>query len=187
MDQKYVFIDRDGVINKDGAGRTEYGYITVWEDFEFLPMVLEGLRKLRSSGYKCVVISNQKCVGKGIMTEDALEDLTESMCRAVENHGGRIDGVFYCTHLDEDGCQCRKPKEGLFLKARKEMGIPAFDGKYFIGDSERDMTAGKKVGLKTILVLSGKSSRADAAAWKSKPDHICVDFIEAVKIVLGEI
>jgi D-glycero-D-manno-heptose 1,7-bisphosphate phosphatase len=184
MNDKYVFIDRDGVINKDGAGQTEYGYITRWEDFKFLPGVTAGFKALKEAGYKSVVISNQKCVGRGIMTIGELEEITDRMRGAIRESGGIVNEVFYCTHLDEDNCSCRKPKEGLFLQAREKLGIGTFDGKYFIGDSERDVIAGSRAGLRTILVLSGKSSRADAASWNIKPDFIKENFKEAVKTVL---
>jgi D-glycero-D-manno-heptose 1,7-bisphosphate phosphatase len=186
MKDKYVFVDRDGVINRDGAGVTEHGYVTKWEDFIFLPGVIEGFKALKEAGYRSIVISNQKCVGRGIMTPDELEILTEKMKRSVHEGGGNIDDVLYCTHLDKDNCSCRKPKEGLFLEAAKKFNIDNFSGKYFIGDSERDIIAGKKAGLLNILVLSGKSSEKDAEEWKIKPDHIARDFKEAVKIVLEE-
>ncbi|MEA3489284.1 MAG: HAD family hydrolase [Candidatus Omnitrophota bacterium] len=184
MSDKYVFFDRDGVINRDGEGLTEHGYITRWEDFQFLPGVLDALKKLTERGYRTVVVSNQKCVGKGIMSEKDLTELTERFTQAVEEHGGKIDKVYYCPHLDEDDCDCRKPAPGLFLKAREELGIENFDEKFFIGDSERDMQAGKKAGLKTILVTSGKSTREDAENWKFKPDHICGNVLEAVDLIL---
>jgi D-glycero-D-manno-heptose 1,7-bisphosphate phosphatase len=186
MRKKYVFIDRDGVINVEGEGRTPYGYITAWEDFEFLPGVLEGLRKLTEAGYRNVVISNQKCVGRGIMTRQELDVLTAKMREAVEKEGGRVDEVFYCTHLDEDNCHCRKPKDGLFIEAREKLGLADLEDGYFIGDSERDIIAGRSAGLKTILVLSGKSGRGDEKAWTSRPDHICENFLEAVEVVMEE-
>ncbi len=182
--EKYVFIDRDGVINKDGEGWTEYGYITTWEDFKFLPGVLEAFRELEEAGYRSVVISNQKCVGRGIMTLSRLQEITDNMKKAVSEAGGSIHGVFYCTHLDEDECLCRKPREGLFLEAAGKFGIKNFTGKYFIGDSERDIAAGKKAGLGTILVLSGKSSLADIENWENKPDKVVEGLRDAVRTVL---
>jgi D-glycero-D-manno-heptose 1,7-bisphosphate phosphatase len=183
MENKYVFLDRDGVINRDGAGRTAYGYVTDWKDFKFLPGVIEGLRALKGEGYKVIVISNQQCVGKGIITGEELTVLTDKMKSAVAEKGGRIDDVFYCTHLKEDNCSCRKPEKGLFIEAQKKWGIDTFAGKYFVGDSEKDIIAGKKAGLRVILVLSGRSSRDDAASWPVKPDHIADDFAHAVSIV----
>jgi histidinol-phosphate phosphatase family protein len=184
MQDKYVFIDRDGVINKDGDGWTEHGYITRWEDFHFIPGVLEAFAKFTEAGYKSVIISNQKCVGKGLMSKSALDEITENLMKSAEEHGGKIAGVYYCPHVDEDGCDCRKPKEGLFLRARKDLGIKGLEGKYFIGDSQRDMQAGRKVGLKTILVLSGKASRRDAETWEHRPDHVCEDLLEAAELVI---
>ncbi len=181
---KYVFIDRDGVINRDGAGRTEHSYVTRWEDFDFLPGVIPGFKALKEAGYKTIIISNQKCVGKGIVTTEELDSLTRKMKDAVEKGGGKVDGVFYCPHLDEDNCDCRKPKTGLLLQAKKMFNIDTFSGKYFIGDSERDIVAGKSVGLKTILVLSGKSSRKDVPGWVVRPDIVAENFELAVKAVL---
>ncbi len=184
MKQKYIFLDRDGVINKDGEFITEHGYITRWEDFQFLPGVLEGIKRLTEEGYKVIVISNQKCVGKGIMSEEELKSLTEEFSKAVEKSGGKIEKVYYCLHVDEDKCDCRKPEAGLFHKAQEEFNIDTFENKFFIGDSQRDMQAGQRVGLKTVLVLSGKSSRKDAEAWQYKPDHICETFRDVVDLVL---
>ena len=184
MEEKFIFLDRDGVINRDGEGWTRYGYVTRWEDFHFLPGVLKAFRQLKENGYKCVIISNQKCVGKGIISADELDRLTDRVKGYVRERGGDIEKVYYCGHLDEDGCDCRKPLPGMFLKAREDLGIDTLEGKFFVGDSERDMEAGKAAGLSTILVLTGKSTREDAGAWECKPDHICRDLPEAVDVVM---
>ena len=184
MSERFVFIDRDGVINRDGAGRTPFGYTTKWEDFEFLPGSLEALRKFKEAGYKCVVVSNQKCVARGLMTEKELEDLTAKFTEEVRKNGGSIDKVYYCMHTDEDDCSCRKPREGMFMKAQKELGIKSLEGKYYIGDSRRDVQAGKKAGLFTILVLCGKSTEEDIASWEEKPDYILDDLLDAANMIL---
>ncbi|MFH1305679.1 MAG: HAD family hydrolase [Candidatus Omnitrophota bacterium] len=184
MDDKYVFLDRDGVINTDPGGWTEHGYVAAWKDFHFLPLVAEAIKKLFDAGYEIVIISNQQGVGKGYFTGEDLKDLTERMKRVLEEAGGKIRGVYYCTHRKEENCSCRKPKEGLFLLARKELGISTFEGKFYVGDTERDMQAGKKAGLKGILILSGKSEREDVARWECKPDYICRDLMEAVELIL---
>ncbi|MBD3296205.1 MAG: HAD-IIIA family hydrolase [Candidatus Omnitrophica bacterium] len=186
MTQQVVFIDRDGVINRDGWGRTRHGYITRWEDWEFIPGVLEAFRLFTEAGYTTVIISNQKCVARGLLSERELSELTEKYKNAIKESGGRVDRVYYCVHSDEDRCTCRKPAEGLFLRAARDLGIESFDGKYMIGDSERDMAAGRKAGLRNILVLTGKSSADDARRWENKPDLICKDLLEAAETVISE-
>ncbi len=186
MNDKYVFLDRDGVINKDPGGWTEYNYVTRWEDFHFLPGVLEAMKKFEDNGYKCVIISNQQGIGKGCFTEEELAAVTENMSREIRASGGDVAGVYYCTHRKDENCDCRKPRHGLFQKARRELGIQDLEGKYYVGDTERDMQAGSNTGLRTILVLSGKSSREDAENWEYKPDYVCDDLLAAVEVVLGD-
>ncbi|MFH1552514.1 MAG: HAD family hydrolase [Candidatus Omnitrophota bacterium] len=185
MSEKYVFIDRDGVINKDPGGWTEYGYVTRWEDFYFLPGSLEALAKLAEAGYKSVIISNQQGVGKGYFTREALEDVTARMSREIKENKGSIAGAYYCMHKKEENCSCRKPKDGLFYMAQAGLGIKSFKGSFYIGDTERDIQAGRKAGLGTILVLSGKASREDVENWEHKPDHVCDSLLSAVGIILG--
>ena len=76
VETKYLFIDRDGVINMDGNEVTGPDYITRWEDFKFLPGVLNALKKVSDAGYRCVIISNQQCVGKGIISQNELDPQT---------------------------------------------------------------------------------------------------------------
>jgi histidinol-phosphate phosphatase family protein len=184
MGEKIVFIDRDGVINRDPGGWTEFGYVTDWKDFIFLPDVLEAFAALRKNGFKSVIISNQQCVGKGYCTRADLDRIDAVMKKEVEKTGGKIDASYYCVHRKEENCLCRKPKEGLFLKAMEDMGIKDISRWFFIGDTKRDIEAGKKAGLGTILVLSGKSGRKDADSWEVKPDYICEDLMEAAQIVI---
>lgn len=183
---KYIFIDRDGVINEDGGGRTDVGYIVRWEDFEFIPGVLDAFKLANGSGYKCIVISNQQCVGKGFCSIEDVDLLTGKMIEAIRTAGGDIEGVYYCPHLKEENCRCRKPAPGLFEKAREDLGINSLEGMYYIGDTERDIKAGISAGLKTALVLSGKTSRGEEESWETKPDIICSDLMEAVSIIVGD-
>ncbi|MDP8298683.1 MAG: HAD family hydrolase [Candidatus Tantalella remota] len=186
MKKKYVFFDRDGVINKDPGGWTEFGYVSGPEYLQILPGVPETVKKITDAGYKIIIISNQQGVGKGYFTQEDLDRVTASMKDVVESAGGSISGVYYCTHTKEEDCPCRKPKEGLFLKAKEEFGIDSFDGTFYIGDTQRDIQAGRAAGLNTILVTSGKSSKGDAEDWEYKPDHICKDLLEAVDLVISQ-
>ncbi|MDD5135998.1 MAG: HAD family hydrolase [Candidatus Omnitrophica bacterium] len=181
-----IFIDRDGVINKDPGGWTEHSYVTNREDFHFLPGAKEALRLLNDNGYDIIIISNQGGVSKKFFSESALNEVTGKMLDELKEAGVRIEKVYYCVHQDSDNCDCRKPKTGLFRQAEEELGITA-KGHYFIGDGKMDVEAGRRAGLKTVLVLSGKASLEAIDAWETKPDHIVGDLMEAVEaIVKGE-
>ncbi|KJJ84463.1 histidinol-phosphate phosphatase family protein [Candidatus Omnitrophus magneticus] len=182
--EKIVFLDRDGVINKDGYGWTKDNYITRWEDFYFLPKVLEALKKLKEEHFTCIIISNQQCIAKGLMTIEELSFITNKMIEKIKESGGDIAKVFYCPHSKSANCLCKKPKPGLFFDAQKNLGIKNLEEKFYIGDMDRDIEAGKNAGLKTILVLSGKTKRGDVAKWTYKPDFECENLLDASNIVI---
>lgn len=179
---KAIFLDRDGVINRDpGFG----DYVKSWEEFQFLPGAVEAIRLLTENGYEIFVFSNQAGVGKGLYSEKALDDITRNMLKEIEKGGGRIRAVLYCTHIPEGDCDCRKPKIGLIRKATKGLDID-FKNTYFIGDSRRDIEAGDTMGCKTILLLTGKEDLEKVKTWEIKPDFIKNNLKEAVKWVLEE-
>jgi len=176
---KYLFIDRDGVVNKDPGGWTKTNYVTDWKDFHFVSGTLEALKILKDKGIKVIVASNQGGVNKGLYTKDELSKVNALMLKEIEKAGGAIEEVFYCIHKDEDNCDCRKPKPGMLKMAAEKYGV---DPKttYFIGDAPKDISAGKRMGCKTVLVLSGKSSREEIEDWEDKPDHVFDNLLEAV-------
>lgn len=181
--KKTVFIDRDGVINKDPAGWTAYSYVTAWGDFHFLPRAKEALKLLSDNGYDIIVISNQGGISKKYFSMAALDEITSKMLDEITGAGGRIRKVYYCPHQDSDNCACRKPKTGMFERAERELGVKA-RGAYFIGDGRTDVAAGEAMGMKTVLVLSGKTSGDDIAGWETKPDIVVKDLLEAVKHII---
>src|SRR3990167_6553363 len=109
---KAIFLDRDGVINKY-PGDTKY--VTSWKEFRFLPNAKKAIALLTGKKYPIFVISNQAGVSKGLYTQDALNNITNRMLKALEKSGARISAVYYCTHRDEDHCSCRKPKAGTVV------------------------------------------------------------------------
>ncbi len=180
--EKIIFLDRDGVISIF----TPNDFIKKWEEFKFLPDAIEGLKILTDAGYKIVIISNQSGVGKKIFTEEDLNEITENMKKILFTNGIEIYRVYYCTHTEKDNCNCRKPKPGLFLKAREEIGNIDFSKTFFIGDSEKDVIAGKTVGTKTILVLSGETkSKKETEKWEIKPDYIFKNLKESAEFIIG--
>jgi len=177
----HILLDRDGVINR----RIPDGYVTSWEQFEFLPRTLDALKLLAESGYKAIVVSNQACVGKGFITSDELAQLTRRFVDAVLKNGGRICDVYYCPHRAEDRCECRKPKPGLLRRAQREHGF-VFAQTFLIGDSERDLMAAHEVGCPAVLVADGMSSYFDAPSAPHRPLATVPDLYQAVQFILGE-
>lgn len=178
---KVIFLDRDGVINRDPMG----GYVTKWEEFHFLDGAKEALKKLTQAGYEVIIISNQAGIGKGLYALKTLDEITEKMVAGIEEAGGKIHSAFYCPHRKEENCDCHKPKTGLFRQAAKDLDVD-FSKTYFIGDGTMDIEAGKEIGCKTILLLSGKTKLEDRANWAHQPDYIFKDLLGAVNWILGE-
>ena len=104
---KIIFLDRDGVINVEPGKDL---YVMNWKQFKFLPGSIDAIKKLNRAGYKLFIISNQGGVSKGLFSQKDLDDITKKMLSEIEKAGGRIDGIFYCTHKKEDDFNCRKPK-----------------------------------------------------------------------------
>jgi histidinol-phosphate phosphatase family protein len=183
---KAIFIDRDGVINKDpGGGWTEHSYVTRVDEFHFLEGSREAIKDLTEAGYEIVIISNQGGISKGHFTLDDLDKINKKMLAGIKASGGRIRSLHYCPHQKSDGCDCKKPGTGLFKAALKGLKIDLKET-FFIGDGSMDVEAGKRVGCKTILLLSGKSSKDQIEGWEYKPDYIKKDLREAVDWLLAE-
>jgi len=180
---KVVFIDRDGVINVDPIG----DYIKRWEDFRFHEGVPENLKRLTEAEYKIILISNQAGVGDGVYPEEALWEIHEKMLESLKDRGVEIHASYFCLHGKNAGCECRKPKLGLFRKATQN-GL-SFDRSrtYFIGDKMSDVEAGKNFGLRTILVRTGHGPEHEALCHGPlQPDATTNNFQEAVDRVLCE-
>ncbi|MFA4991765.1 MAG: HAD-IIIA family hydrolase [Candidatus Omnitrophota bacterium] len=180
--KKIIFLDRDGVINKDpGFG----DYVKSWREFKFLPGAIDAIRLLNKNGYDIHVISNQAGVAKGLFTQEDLDEITGNMLEEIEARGGEIKSVSYCVHAADAGCDCRKPKTGLIKKAVE--GLDAdFKKIYFIGDSRLDVGAGRNAGCKTVLLLTGKERPEDIGKFEHRPDFIKNNLLEAVRWVLRE-
>ena len=147
-----IFLDRDGVINRRIVG----GYVSRWSEFEFLPGAIEGIVRLSASETPIIVVSNQAGVGKGLIAVSDLADITRRFIAAVEQHGGRIDAVYYCPHTPADECECRKPKPGLLLQAQRDWALE-LSSSVLLGDSDSDGAAARAAGCRFVLV-SGDSS-----------------------------
>ena len=142
---KAAFLDRDGVINRKPP---EGQYVTTLEDFQFLPEVAEAIVSLNRAGFKVIVVSNQRCVAKGLITTYDLDLMHQWMCRKLAVSGAVIDYIYYCPHEKQPPCSCRKPAAGMLLTAARDHEID-LAASWMIGDSDSDVEAGRSAGCKT--------------------------------------
>ncbi|MDW8290409.1 MAG: D-glycero-beta-D-manno-heptose 1,7-bisphosphate 7-phosphatase [Armatimonadota bacterium] len=179
-----LFLDRDGVINADPVQ-----FVTRPEDLRLLPDSARAIARFNALGIPVVVCSNQSGVAKGLYTLETLERISERLQQLLGEHGAHIDAFYYCPHDDADGCDCRKPKPGLLLRAAEEHNL-ALERSVFVGDSWRDIQAGRAAGVKTVLVLSGHVKRemlGSAEMDEHPPDHIASDLNEATEWILHQL
>ena len=149
MTIKTIFLDRDGVINK------EVGYLSRVTDFKFIKGVFDACLYFQHLDYKIIIISNQSGIARGYFNENDYLKLTEWMLGQFNNNGIKILDTFYCPHDPKSHCECRKPKPGMFLVAKKKYNID-MKNSWMIGDSESDIKAANAAGIfNTILVRSG--------------------------------
>lgn len=127
------------------------------------------------------MITNQSAVGRGLTSQQAVEDIHLRMMRGASQTGGRIERAYYCPHRPESNSNCRKPKPGLLLEAANDFAID-LKGSYLVGDKLSDIEAGHRVGCTTIMVNPDKTK--DLPKDKSYPDYIVSDLSEAVELIL---
>jgi len=154
-----VFVDRDGVIC-----RNRNDHVKRWEEFVFLPGVLEAMARLARLDLYIVVITNQAIINRRMAPVEAVEDIHARMVRDIEAAGGRVDRVMYCPHRPDERCACRKPQPGLLLKAKVELELD-LSRSYLVGDAKTDMQAARAVGCRRYLVLTGRGRRQLIHCW----------------------
>lgn len=184
--QKAVFLDRDGVLN------VERSFISRPEDLDIYPYTASALSKINKSGRLAVVVTNQSAVARNLCTEEDVRLIHRKLESEIGKNGAWLDAIYYCPHHPDKGypeenteykidCDCRKPKTGMFVKAAEKYHI-ALEGSYMIGDSERDVQAGKNAGCITIGVRTGHGIRTT----RILPDYFFKNLAEAVDFVLEE-
>ena len=174
---KLVFLDRDGVLVRfPGRGK----YVTRLSQVKPIRRSAEAVALLTKAGFDLVVISNQGCVSRGMITKAQLKKFTERMLGWIKKKGGKIRRVFYCPHQSSDGCLCKKPETLMMEKAVKGRKISR-RGAFFIGDSAEDVEAAKRFGCRSILVLSGGNKKRDIRFLPVKPDFVKNNLWDAAK------
>ena len=172
---KLVILDRDGVINFDSDQ-----YIKTPEEWKPIPQSLEAIARLNHMGYRVVVATNQSGVGRGLFDMSTLNTINDKMYRSLANVGGRIDALFFCPHISESRCNCRKPKPGMLLSIAERFNVD-LNNVPFVGDSLKDLQAASSVGALPILVKTGKGEQTAKNDQLPKTTIQFVDLNEAVK------
>jgi histidinol-phosphate phosphatase family protein len=143
-----VFLDRDGTINR------EVNYLSDPDAFELLPGVAETIAEWNTRGWAVVVVTNQSGIGRGYFTTDTLDAIHARMREALAARNAHVDAIYFCAHVPEDDCTCRKPHVELFTRAAADLGIDIRES-YFVGDKWTDVLPASKLGGRGILLRTG--------------------------------
>jgi len=158
IDQSWtLFLDRDGVINV----RNFHGYITRVKDFQFIEGSKEAIVRFSEIFGRIVVVTNQQCIGKGILTEGELNDIHNHMTSEIEEAGGRIDKVYYAPQLAAENSIYRKPKSGMADLAKADFPEIDFNKAVMVGDSVSDMDFGLDKNMKTVFITPNYNANYD--------------------------
>src|SRR3989344_262619 len=179
--KRAVFLDREGtaITLGDTAGRlTDIKYLRL------LPGVASAIRLLNKAGFVVIIHTNQTVIAWGQMSEKELQHIHEVLCERLRKKGARIEAVYYCPHHPDAPlkkyrkvCRCRKPKTGMIQEALKKYQVKANES-FMVGDSSKDILAGKRAGLRTILVWTGNFGK-EYGAVSVEPDYIAKNLLAA--------
>ena len=177
-DKKAIFLDRDGTLNKDS------GYVHKIKDFEILPGVIEGLKMLQDE-FIFIIITNQSGIGHGYYTVDDFHAFNNLLVKTLANEGIEIKKTYFCPHLREDNCECRKPKTKFIDDIIDEFDID-IKKSWMIGDHPSDIEFGINAGCKTIFLTTGHGDKHvdELETLGIKSTMICNNFLEAAKQIL---
>ena len=183
-----VFLDRDGTLNR------EVNYLADPAQLELLPGVAEGLSRLARAQWLLCVVTNQSGVARGLVSEEALDAIHGRLREMLASEGAHLDWIGHCPHHPEHGppdlrraCDCRKPEPGLLLRAAAELDID-LTRSWMVGDSARDLEAGRSAGCRSILVGTGNGAETHEAseAGGQESGLQAPDFLGAVDLILKD-
>ena len=175
MNKKAIFLDRDGVINK------EISYLHKIDDFEFIDGIYSACHHFQNLGYAIVIVTNQSGISRNLYKEEDYQTLTIWMLEEFKKNDIEILDVFHCPHGPNSLCKCRKPEPGMFLKAKIKHTIN-MKKSWIIGDKETDIIAANKAGIhNTILVKSGHKINE----VNSKAKYILKSTSESIEVILS--
>ncbi len=186
MGRPAVFLDRDGTIIR------EADYLRSVAQLRLLPGAAAAIRRLNEAGLAVVITTNQSGIARGLLTEADLSEINEALSKRLSARGATIDAIYYCPHHPEVGkppyrrrCRCRKPAPGMLLRAAKDLGLDLARS-FSVGDSERDLAAGRKVGARTVLVRTGYGRKTQAAG-ACEADYLARNLSDAADWILRQL
>lgn len=180
-EKRLIIIDRDGVINHDSAG-----FIKTPDEWVPLPGSIEAIARLSRRGYAIAVATNQSGLGRGLFDLDVLEMMNAKLRFLVAERGGKVDLIVFCPHTPDDGCDCRKPKPGLFIQIGEHFDR-SLEGVIAIGDSLRDLQAAEAAGATPVLVRTGNGAKTEAQLAGTLADTLVYDSLaDAAEALLAE-
>lgn len=166
--KKALFLDRDGVINKD------FNYVHKIENFEFIDGVFDAIRFYEKLGFIPVVITNQSGIGRGYYTNEQFSTLTDWMIEEFKKEGIEIAKVYHCPHNTNEDCECRKPLPGMLKNAQKDLNID-LKNSILVGDKESDIDAGIAAGLSKLFLV------ADKTPEKTSATHVVKSLFDTIR------
>lgn len=177
---KLVILDRDGVINEESDE-----FVKTAAEWVPLPGSLEAITRLNRAGWKVFIATNQSGLSRGLFDLGTFHAMHQKMRRLLAELGGDIDGIVYCPHAQDDGCDCRKPAPGMYRRIAERLDV-SLEGVPVIGDSQRDLDAATAVGARPMLVLTGKGVRTLHENPALARGEVYENLAEAVDRILNE-
>ena len=177
--RKAIFIDRDGTVSE------EVGYIRHLGLYKPFPWAGPAIRKINDSGMKAVLITNQAGVGRGYFSESLVHQVHDALRTELARYDARLDAVYFCPHHPDTGCECRKPRPGMLIRAGQELGIDLARS-YVIGDRYLDVDAAHAAGTRCVMVMTGLG-RAEYQQFKDRPqqpEFVAENLLDAVELII---
>jgi D-glycero-D-manno-heptose 1,7-bisphosphate phosphatase len=175
-----IFMDRDGTVSE------EIGYMYHTHLYKPFPWTGPAIRKINDSGMKAVLITNQSGVERGYFDESLVHEVHEILQAELARYSGHLDGIYFCPHHPETGCDCRKPRPGMLHRAQQEMGIDLSQS-FMVGDRYLDVDVAYAAGARSVLVMTG-NGRAEHEKYKAlrqQPHFVAENLLVAVESIVS--
>jgi D-glycero-D-manno-heptose 1,7-bisphosphate phosphatase len=187
MARRAVFLDRDGTVIR------EANYLRSPRQLRLIRGAAQAIHRLNAAGFAVVITTNQSGVARGLITEADLAEIHAALTKRLARRGTRLDAICYCPHHPEATvaayrrrCRCRKPAPGMLLRAARDLDLD-LRASFAIGDSARDIEAGRRAGCRGVWVRTGHGAKAAALpAGEARPDYVADNLSEAVTWLLAQ-